>query len=74
VSDSVADAVLRRTDLSSVAIGDAARTAIVAAGDVLKKSGIVRAETDVPDVARTLIDPSFVSRGVSRGAADQAAR
>lgn len=55
----VAKAVLKRTDLSSPSIGDRQKAVIVAAGDVLKKSGVVKAEVDVPAVAGSLIDPSF---------------
>jgi sulfonate transport system substrate-binding protein len=59
VSDSVAKAVLRRTDLSSSTLGDAQRDTILAAGDVLKKSGVVKPETDVRAVVAALLDPSF---------------
>jgi sulfonate transport system substrate-binding protein len=59
LTDLVASAVLRRTDLSSPAIGDRQRGAILAAGAVLKKSGVVKPEVDVTAVANSLIDPSF---------------
>jgi sulfonate transport system substrate-binding protein len=59
ISDSVARAVLRRTDLSNSTLGDAQRESILAAGDVLEKSGVVKPETDVRAVAAALIDPSF---------------
>lgn len=59
LSDAIAKAVLRRTDLSAPHIGERQRTVIVAAGDVLKKSGVVKAEVDVPSVTGALIDASF---------------
>jgi sulfonate transport system substrate-binding protein len=62
LTEPVARAVLARTDLSRPRIGDAQRDAIVAAGAVLKKSGIVKAETDVPAVAAALIDPTFAGK------------
>lgn len=62
LTEPVARAVLGRTDLSRPLIGEAQRTAIVAAGGVLKKSGIVKAETDVEAVATALIDPSYANK------------
>lgn len=59
LSDAVTKAVLKRTDLSSPSIGDRQKSVILAAGDVLKKSGVVKAEVDVPQIAASLIDPSF---------------
>jgi sulfonate transport system substrate-binding protein len=59
ISDTVAKAVLARTDLSAPAIGDTQRDAILAAGDVLKKSGVVKDTTDVAAVTKTLVDSSF---------------
>lgn len=59
LSDAVTQAVLRRTDLSSPAIGDRQKSVILAAGNVLKKSGVVKSEVDVTSVAGALIDPSF---------------
>jgi sulfonate transport system substrate-binding protein len=70
VSDSVARAVLKRTDLSSSTLGDAQRETILAAGDVLKKSAIVKPETDVRAVVAALIDPSFApASGTGAGSA-----
>jgi len=59
LSDGVARAVLARTDLTSPVIGEAQRATILAAGDVLKKSGIVKPDVDVADIAQKLVDPSF---------------
>ena len=59
LSDAVATAVLARTDISSATIGEAQRAAIAPAGDVLKKSGIVKPEADLPAVLTALIEPSF---------------
>jgi sulfonate transport system substrate-binding protein len=58
----VAARVLERTDLSSSEIGDTQKTAISAAGDVLKRSAVIKAEADVPAVATALIDSSFAAR------------
>jgi sulfonate transport system substrate-binding protein len=59
LSDRVASAVLKRTDISSPVVGERQRGVIVAAGDVLKKSGIVKADTDVNGVVSALLDPAF---------------
>jgi sulfonate transport system substrate-binding protein len=69
LSDAVAARELERTDLSNPAIGDTQREAIVAAGDVLKASGIVPEATDVAAVARDLIDPQYVTRLLQKQAA-----
>ncbi len=66
LSDPVAQLVLARTDLSSSAIGDAQAAAILAAGDVLKKSGVVQASVDVPSVVTALIDSSYSARLAQR--------
>jgi len=62
LSDQVATVVLGRTDISGGAIGEKQATAIQAAGDVLKKNGIVRAEVDVAATVKALVDPSFSAR------------
>jgi sulfonate transport system substrate-binding protein len=62
LSDAVAARVLARTDLSSTAIGDTQRSAIAHAGEVLKKSQVIPAETDVDATTRALIEPSFSAR------------
>jgi sulfonate transport system substrate-binding protein len=58
----VARAVLARTDLSAPAIGDRQKEAISAAGDVLRRTGVVKAETDVLAVTGALVDPTFSAR------------
>jgi sulfonate transport system substrate-binding protein len=59
LTDSVAKAVLARTDISSAGIGERQKGTIVAAGDVLKKSGVIKSETDVKASVDALIDPAF---------------
>lgn len=59
LKEAVAKQVLRRTDLSSSAIGEVQKHTIVAAGDVLKRSAVIKTESDVTEVAAALIDPSF---------------
>ncbi len=68
LSDAVAAKELERTDISNSVIGDTQREAIVAAGAVLKESGIVPEQTDVAAVARDLIDPQYVTRVVQKQA------
>jgi sulfonate transport system substrate-binding protein len=62
LSDPVARVVLGRTDVSSGAIGERQAAAIQAAGEVLKKNGIVKADVDVPATVQALVDPSFSAR------------
>jgi sulfonate transport system substrate-binding protein len=62
LSDAVAARVLTRTDLSSGAIGDAQRSAIARAGDVLKKSQVIAPETDVEGTTRALVDSRFADQ------------
>jgi sulfonate transport system substrate-binding protein len=62
LSDAVATTVLERTDLSAPSIGDRQKTVILAAGDVLKKSGVIKADVDVPAVTSALLDASFSER------------
>ncbi len=59
LSPEVVDRVWERTDLTHPAIGDANRAGITAAGEVLKKSGIIEAGVDVPKVVNELIAPGF---------------
>ena len=59
LSDAVATTVLKRTDITVPSIGDRQKSVILAAGDVLRKSGVIKAEVDVPAVTRALIDSSF---------------
>jgi sulfonate transport system substrate-binding protein len=65
LSDEVAAKQLERNDFSNPVIGQEHREAIVAAGDVLKESGIIPAATDVGAVADALIDPQYVTRAVA---------
>ena len=65
ISEQVAQATLARTDLSHSVIGEAQRASILAAGDVLKKSGVVKPDTDVQAVAQALFAPDFAQRAVS---------
>ncbi|MEE3717678.1 aliphatic sulfonate ABC transporter substrate-binding protein [Tumidithrix elongata RA019] len=51
-----------RTDLSNSAIGDEQKTVISAAGEVLKKSGVIKDSTDVSKVVNELIDPQYVAK------------
>jgi sulfonate transport system substrate-binding protein len=62
LSDEVARKDLERNDLSSGMIGKTQRDTIVAAGDVLKESGVIPPETDVAKVADSLIDPQYIQR------------
>lgn len=62
LSDAVAERVLSRTDFSSTAIGDNQRRAIALAGDVLKKSAVIPADTDVEATTRALVDSRFVDK------------
>jgi sulfonate transport system substrate-binding protein len=62
LSDAVATVVLGRTDISSGVIGDKQASAIQAAGEVLKKNGIVKAEVDVAATVKALVDPSYSAR------------
>ncbi|WP_088888858.1 aliphatic sulfonate ABC transporter substrate-binding protein [Leptolyngbya ohadii] len=64
LSDTVAAKQLERTDLSDSAIGDSQKTVITAAGDVLKKSGVIQPSVNVEQVATDLIDPEFVKKVV----------
>jgi sulfonate transport system substrate-binding protein len=66
LNDAVAAKVLERTDLSDPVIGDKQKAAIGAAGDVLKKSGVIKPETDVPGVVNGLIDPQYALRVIKK--------
>ncbi len=61
LNDAVARRVLERTDLSDPVIGEKQKTAIAAAGDVLKKSGVIKADTDVAGLVDALIEPGHVT-------------
>jgi sulfonate transport system substrate-binding protein len=63
VSLTVAERQLKtRTDFSNPIIGPEHLAAIVAAGDVLKSSGVVPDDFDVAKVAGALIEPRFAQR------------
>jgi len=53
---------LERTNLKNPVIGAEHRTAIIAAGDVLKKAEVVPAGTDITATADALIDPQFAAK------------
>jgi sulfonate transport system substrate-binding protein len=65
ISDPVATVVLGRTHLTHSVIGEKERSAIIAAGDVLKKNGVVKPETDVQAVAAALFEPKFADTVVA---------
>jgi sulfonate transport system substrate-binding protein len=65
ISDAVAARVLERTDLSNSVIGDEQKRVIAAGGDVLKKAGVIGANTDVAATVNNLIDPQYVHAVVS---------
>jgi len=62
LNDPVAVVVIGRTDITSGVIGEKQADAILAAGDVLKRAGVVKSEVDVAAVVKVLIDPSFSAR------------
>jgi sulfonate transport system substrate-binding protein len=51
-----------RTNLSNSSIGDEQKAVISAAGDVLKKSGVIENSVDVITVVNNLIDPQYVAK------------
>jgi sulfonate transport system substrate-binding protein len=59
LTEPVSRAVIARTDLTHPFLGPDQRASIVAAGAVLKKSGVVRPDTDVEAVATALLDPQY---------------
>jgi sulfonate transport system substrate-binding protein len=62
LADPVALVVLGRTDITSGVIGEKQSGAILAAGEVLKKGGVVKPDVDVGAVVKALIDPTFSAR------------
>lgn len=66
LTDAVAAKQLERTDLSNPVIGQIHKDTIVAAGDVLKRSGVVPSSISVEDVANALIVPQYVETVVGR--------
>lgn len=66
LSEPVAAKQLERTNLSSSRIGDAQKQVITAAGDVLKKSGVIQASVDVNQTVSELIEPQFAEKVASK--------
>lgn len=66
LSDAVAAKQLERTDLSSSTIGEVQKQVISAAGDVLKKSGVIKESIDVAQVVGELVDPQFITKIASK--------
>jgi sulfonate transport system substrate-binding protein len=66
LTDPVAAKDIERNDLSSGMIGAKQRDTIVAAGDVLKESGVIPVDTDVGKTADALIDPQYIIRVAKR--------
>jgi sulfonate transport system substrate-binding protein len=66
LTDEVAAKDLERNDLSSGMIGAKQRDTIVAAGDVLKQSGVIPVDTDIGKTADALIDPQYITRVAKR--------
>ncbi len=62
LSAAVAARQLERTDFSNIAFGPAQVATITAAGDVLKKSGVIDKATDVNKTVNELIDSRFASK------------
>lgn len=66
LTDAVAAKQLERTDLSNSQIGESQRVVIAAAGDVLKKSGVIPNSTDVTQTVSSLIDAQYVEKLASK--------
>jgi sulfonate transport system substrate-binding protein len=66
LTDEVAAKDLERNDLTSGMIGAKQRDTIVAAGDVLKQSGVIPADTDIGKTADALVDPQYIIRVAKR--------
>ncbi|WP_375416963.1 aliphatic sulfonate ABC transporter substrate-binding protein [uncultured Hymenobacter sp.] len=62
LSEAVATRQLERTDFSNNTFGAPQRATILAAGDVLKKSGVIEQTVDVTKTVNELIDTSFASK------------
>jgi sulfonate transport system substrate-binding protein len=62
LSEAVAAKQLERTDFSNFSFGSSQRATITAAGDVLKKSGVIEQNVDVTKTVNDLIDVSFASK------------
>lgn len=62
LSDAVAAKQLERTDLSNSQIGEEQKSAIAAAGNVLKKSGVIKDSVDISQTVVDLIDSQYVAK------------
>ncbi len=62
LSDAVASRQLERTDLSNSSIGTPQKVIILAGADVLKKAGVIPADTDIQVVVNSQIDPTYINR------------
>ena len=62
LTDAIAAKQLERTDFSSATIGEVQKEAISAAGDVLKKSGVIKESIDIAQVVGELVDPQFITK------------
>ncbi|WP_242065375.1 aliphatic sulfonate ABC transporter substrate-binding protein [Trichocoleus sp. FACHB-262] len=66
LTNTVAAKQLERTDLSNSRIGEEQKQVILAAGNVLKKSGVIQDAVDVEQTVTALIDPQFIAKVASR--------
>ncbi|MDQ0273646.1 aliphatic sulfonate ABC transporter substrate-binding protein [Cytobacillus purgationiresistens] len=55
----VANKEMERNDFSSPVPGDAQKDALLSAGEVLEKDGIIQSGTDIKDLVNSLINPAF---------------
>ena len=62
LSEAVAARQLERTDFTTITFGAPQVATIMAAGDVLKKSGVIEPGTNVAQTVKDLIDTSFASK------------
>ena len=62
LSEPVTRRTLERTDLSSPLLGEAQLASIQAAGDVLRKSGVIAADSDISSISHELLDRSFAAK------------
>lgn len=66
LTEAIATKQLERTDLSNSRVGDAQKEVIIAAGNVLKKSGVIDNSVDVVSTVNQLIEPQFIQQIVSK--------
>jgi sulfonate transport system substrate-binding protein len=66
LTDAVAAKQLERTDLSNSRIGEAQMQVIRAAGNVLKKSGVIQNDVNVEQTVAELINPKFIEKIASK--------